>query len=169
MNLSISFLVCFFICGCSAGFPQLFQGASFVRGDRTCDENVLAGSDSKRILQLLESSPSLGKFHVQGWRWHTMSLIREASRLQRLASKLNCDSTSEKDTPVLKDAIDYVVGFNMKGLHSIERDLFFPWVRKKLQADKNLGKYFEPVLNQLEMDRRKVENLGAQLVSRIAW
>jgi hypothetical protein len=72
---------------------------------------------------------------------------------------------TEKDAPVLKDAIDFVVGFNMKGLHSIERELFFPWVRKKLQADQKLGKYFDHVLDQLEMDRRKVENLGSQLVS----
>ena len=103
-----------------------------------------------------------GRFHVQGWRWHTMSLAREVSRLQNLALRLQSkESDDQQDLSALKDAAEYVIGFNMKGLHSIEKDLFFPWVRKKVKSEKEVNK----ALDQLENDRLRIEKLGAALVS----
>lgn len=108
------------------------------------------------------------KFFVQGWRWHTMSLIREARRLhqhaERLENENNC--SSNEGMTALHTVADYCVNFNMRGLHKIEKDLFFPWVRVKTKAIDNaeISQAFDSVLDKLEQDRRSVESLGKSLV-----
>jgi hypothetical protein len=103
-------------------------------------------------------------FHIQGWRWHTKSLVRDAGRLHRLA--LKSDVTNAE---TLKDATDYVVGFNLLGLHKIEETLFFPWMREKLTSvpKKELSSAFSYVMDKLENDRRTVDHLG-RIISRNA-
>lgn len=125
------------------------------------------GSDEapeSKINQFLsEKKLSLAKFHVHGWRWHTMSLVREAGRLHKLASR----SSAEDECTPLRQATDYVVGFNMKGLHKIEADLFFPWMRQKLTSiqQNDLADAFGIVMDGLESDRQKVALLGESIVS----
>ena len=110
---------------------------------------------------------TLENFHVQGWRWHTLSLVREAGRLVDLASKTNPSDAQQCES--LKEATDYVIGFNLRGLHAIEADLFFPWMKQKLISvdDKDLAKAFETVMDQLEEDRKKVSKLGVSIVSNL--
>ena len=99
-----------------------------------------------------------------------MSLAREASRLHLLAQSMQ-SSPSQEDSSLsnLQKAADYVVGFNMKGLHKIESDLFFPWVRKMTSkmADSGVAKAFGAVVEKLESDRQKIEDLGVSLVSLV--
>lgn len=111
-------------------------------------------------------------FYIHGWRWHTMSLAREATRLQKLALRLQAQpQESDEDMSSLKKAASYVVDFNMKGLHKIERDLFFPWVRKRVAKDQasaasaDMAKAFDVLMDRLDDDRSKIERLGASLVS----
>ncbi len=107
-----------------------------------------------------------GAFHIQGWRWHTQSLVRETDRLHRLASRTNVDSAAK-----LKEASDYVVGFNLRGLHKIEAGLFFPWMREKLTSSAPRGELraaFASVMDQLEDDRRMVEELGDSISRNLA-
>lgn len=124
------------------------------------------------IQRYLDSSAEKGDFHIQGWRWHTMSLAREASRLGRLAERLQ-NTVTTKDLECLRDATDYVVGFNMKGLHKIERDLFFPWVRKKLASwghdDTRFAAAFGFLIDQLDQDRKTIETLGKALVRELCY
>jgi hypothetical protein len=110
---------------------------------------------------------SLDDFHVHGWRWHTMSLVREAGRLRNLAQRSTTTTETMANFEPLKQATDYVIGFNLKGLHKIEADLFFPWMREKLTSvDKqDLSDAFATVMDQLESDRQKVEQLGDSIVS----
>jgi hypothetical protein len=114
---------------------------------------------------------SLESFHVHGWRWHTMSLIRESTRLQKLAKQASNQCLGETD---LLSAVDYVVGFNMRGLHAIERDVFFPWVRSqfmtRLQKDASieankLTASLEGLLDDLERDVKSMEVIGQSMVS----
>lgn len=107
-----------------------------------------------RAISLLE------QFHIQGWRWHTKSLVRDAGRLHRLALKSDVHNVE-----ILKDASDYVVGFNLSGLHKIEVPLFFPWMREKLTCGPQVNKpelsaAFSSAMDALEQDRRKVAQLG---------
>lgn len=121
-------------------------------------------SESKISDFLSQKDVRMEKFHVHGWRWHTMSLVREAGRLKNLALR----SSATDGCPPIKQAVDYVIGFNMKGLHMIEADLFFPWMRKKLTAvdQKDLAQAFGSVMDQLESDRKKVAKLGESIVSQ---
>jgi hypothetical protein len=107
-----------------------------------------------------KASALLEHFHIQGWRWHTKSLVRDAGRLHRLA--LNSDVTNAE---TLKDATDYVVSFNLLGLHKIEETLFFPWMREKLTSvpKKELSSAFSSVMDKLENDRQTVDHLGSSI------
>jgi len=128
-----------------------------------------APSYEKEIREFLaskssDSSSLLKQFHVQGWRWHTKSLARDARRLRKLAMK-----TNTKNTESLKHACDYVVGFNMMGLHKIETNLFFPWMREKLTIGfpekQKLSISFSSAMDGLETDRWAVAQLG-QIISK---
>jgi len=73
------------------------------------------------------------EFHVQGWRWHSLSFIRDAGRLEALALQLleRGDVTVE-DGEMLNKAAGHVIDFNLAGLDNVEQSLWFPWLREKL-------------------------------------
>ena len=111
-----------------------------------------------------KASALLEHFHIQGWRWHTKSLVRDAGRLHRLA--LKSDVTNAE---TLKDATDFVVGFNLLGLHKIEETLFCPWMREKLTLvpKKELSSAFSSVMDKLENDRQTVDHLGSSISQNV--
>jgi len=130
-----------------------------------------------------------GKFHIQGWRWHTLSFTRDSTRLQQLATRMllshsNTTMTSSKNRESsskhsLALAINHVIDFNLKGLQRVENDLFFPWLRKKLtepnddRTDKLIARgindavfgAFQTVLDEIDYDRKQVAELAERLVS----
>jgi len=131
-----------------------------------------------------------GKFHIQGWRWHTLSFARDSTRLQQLANRMlysySQDSTTGKkisldtDHQSLAKAVNHVIDFNLKGLQRIENDLFFPWLREKLTKpnygtkDKVVGREinnvvigaFRTVLDEIDCDRKKVAELAEGLTEQ---
>ena len=138
---------------------------------------------------MANSSSLLPRFHIHGWRWHTHSLIRDAGRLHHLAAVTVAGSGSaapaEPNTTTaaaaatippphvrVQHATEYVINFNMKGLHKIEGPLFFPWMRDKLTASSTfafassvtapslLVSAFGSILDQLETEQRMVAKLG---------
>lgn len=118
---------------------------------------------------------SLARFHIHGWRWHTASLVRESGRLCTLAQRAKLaeeGDDSETMAKALQQAADYVVGFNMKGLHRIEADLMFPWMREKLTSIKDLAgevsREFSGVMSQLESDRKSLVELGDSIIKSVA-
>jgi len=117
-------------------------------------EGFLASKGSKTSL--------LKNFYIQGWRWHTKSLFRDAGRLHKLATK-----TDLVGVETLRDASDFVVGFNLIGLHKIEASLFFPWMREKLTSQKDLQGAFSAAMDDLESDRRTVASLGEQISNSV--
>lgn len=133
-----------------------------------CTDGLRGGdATSEEIRTYLDSAQNsrLENFHIQGWRWHTRSLVREAGRLHQLASRTNVITATE-----LKQASEYVLGFNLKGLHKIEADLFFPWMRAKLTSEaprQELRAAFASVMDQLESDRRMVAQLGDAISKNI--
>lgn len=107
-----------------------------------------------------------GTFKIQGWRWHTLSLVRELLLLKEFASSL----TKDQDDNIfesLEKAVDYVIGFNMKGLHRVENELFFPWLEEKLSLVEDLPtrNAFLDVFEYAVAQQKKIAELGATLVS----
>lgn len=115
----------------------------------------------EQVLQFLQDNHDTSAvFHIHGWKWHTMSLAHEADRLHQLASAASQDSARTARVA------DHVVNFNMKALHKIETDLFFPWMKQQMNS-KNpaLESAVHVLLHQLDQVRQSVQTAGSQLVS----
>ena len=137
--------------------------------------SAVADVSSEEIMrEYLEDASEVRKFHIQGWRWHTMSFAREAERLQKLALRLAAadqhQQTQETDMSSLQQAADYVVNFNLKALHRVE-DMFFPWIRQRMNespvADEGMKLALSNVMDDLQADQRKLAALGETLMSSI--
>lgn len=123
------------------------------------------------------------EFHIHGWKWHTMSLIHEARRLNRMATALHDrhqqyleereeDESDKTEALALRTVADYTIDFNMRGLHRIENDVFFPVLRQRTSSAATISERdkvavtaaISTVLDQLDKDRKGVEALGSSLV-----
>lgn len=128
-----------------------------------------------------QSSVHRPKFLVHGWRWHTLSLIRDLKRLRLFSEEISANilnkRISEEDIRQLESASEFVINFNMKALHRIEEKTFFPWLQKKFLApsmklsvpdapnDKEFQQAFEVILAHLDQERNKMHKMGISLVS----
>jgi hypothetical protein len=167
-KLTLGLLACSVV-ALSVAFPARISTARakeprISRHCLTAHSSVLDADTSESLIDefLSDKELSLDDFHVHGWRWHTMSLVREAGRFHKLAVRSKSDSAL-----ALQEASDYVIGFNLKGLHKIEATLFFPWMREKLTSieKSELSSAFATVMDELELDRQKMAELGDSIVS----
>ena len=122
MRYHFAFGLLFYVCALAVAFSggspvtAVVGGVNNVSPSSSCD----AGTESDAINEFLagskvQDSTALEKFHVHGWRWHTLSLRREAIRLQRLAQCHQSEKVGQSNSSSLKQAVDYVIGFNLKG------------------------------------------------------
>lgn len=140
-------------------------------GDATTTDSTtlveVRGGDSEAeatLRRTLQDASTSGKFRVQGWRWHTMSVIREAERLQKLAQQTD-------DVDRMKKAADYVVNFNLKALHRVEA-MFFPkmrlWMSDSKTANAETIEAFDKVVANLEEDQKKMAALGRSITHSLS-
>ena len=128
------------------------------------------------IKQFLTASSIDGQNHeflIQGWRWHCMSLIRDADRLERLAAHLSSNKVNdESGLEALVSAADYVVNFNMACLYRIESTMFVKWLRKNLCnvdafSDSSnaaaMASAFGKVIDKIDNQRVDCEKIGKEL------
>jgi len=161
MHLRLGLL--FYIFAAVLAFPKWRVAAEtgvLVQDNSPDNECRVKGPESVISKFLSSKQASLQDFHIHGWRWHTMSLVREAERLSSMAQRFQTKPVEERHP--LQQAADYVIGFNLKGLHKIEADLFFPWMKDKLTTvqDQELSEAFATVMDELEKDRKTVAKLG---------
>lgn len=136
-----------------------------------CVSGAASLSSPQVILQefLRHHSPDRRNFKIQGWRWHTMSLIREAGRLEQYLKKQGGNNNDKADSlESARTVVDHVVDFNMRGLHKIQDDLFFPWVRQQIRQcagseHEDVATAFDTIMDQLEDQRRQLEQMGKSL------
>jgi hypothetical protein len=137
---------------------------------------ILDNKETEDTLRLfLRSTPtSPPVFHIQGWRWHCMSLIRDAKRLERLSRHLtilttkssdgggNINNNNEEETAAagfqaLLQATDYVINFNMAGLFRIQSGMFVTFLRKHLCDKASLAR---AMIGSSYLDYNSNEQLG---------
>mmetsp|Transcript_25838 Transcript_25838/g.39649 ORF Transcript_25838/g.39649 Transcript_25838/m.39649 type:complete len:302 (+) Transcript_25838:117-1022(+) len=173
-RLTLGLVACWLLTlAVASGFPRCFPtpgrsresaaaAALLEEAPITCEGDTPEGLIRNFVSQ---SKTSLEQFHIHGWRWHTLSLVRESGRLRNLASK-----STTQDGESLKEAADYVIGFNLRGLHAIETDLFFPWMKQSLVSvpDRDLSSAFETVMNQLDENRKIVAHLGDSITRSVS-
>jgi hypothetical protein len=159
--------------------PHHQESSSSSQSALTCAEDDL-------LSRLFPSPHSLiRQFHIHGWRWHSLALLRDFSRLEKLATKLSSSPTLPQDTPDrISKAIQHVVGFNWIGLYRIETQVFFPFLREKLLNHQNplkplieststvnlqdqssrVRESLEQVLKQMEGSRVRIDALSKEMV-----
>lgn len=107
-----------------------------------------------------------------------MSLIRDSNRLERLAKFLLYDVEGPDDSGLnaLEKAADYVVNFNMAGLHRVESKMFVQWLRDNLCDPNMIGEFYEndgkavsdafrDVIDKVNEYRVESSQIGKELVS----
>lgn len=168
----ISLILCNFI---AHGFSLQQTDVTCVNPEVTTDIRGGALSDvkpqsQKLILDFLNANTS-GNFHIQGWRWHFMSLIRDTDRFTRLAEYL---MQNEDDLGVLETAAEFVVNFNMAGLHRVEEKMFVGWLRDNLSVGgvqefcdngTEVARAFREVIDTVDEHRVQSSRMGKELVS----
>ena len=116
MSFFYVFCLLFYVCALAGAFPGGCHVAAV--GDTNTAQSCDAGAENainEFLVSQAVDSISLDKFHIHGWRWHTLSLAREVKRLQKLAERHQMERSSYVDSKSLKQAADYVIGFNLKG------------------------------------------------------
>lgn len=90
--------------------------------------------DKSNLSNILDDGPinvKNRKFLINGWRWHTASVIYDLRRFRSLLSLILDDNLVE-DTAAYVDKVigcnNFVCGFNLKALLRVETELFFPWL-----------------------------------------
>lgn len=132
------------------------------------------GLAEKTILQYLSSEKQgTGKFHLYGWRWHTMSLIQETERLCKLAQcfqkKESLSAVDDNQIANLKKSVDYVLDFNLKGMTRVENEVMIPFLRQQFGGHNNgVQQSLDTIIDHLEIEQQKLSKLGLQLSSQIS-
>lgn len=139
--------------------------------DNSCQEDFKISTQNEQIIHDFLSSNSYDgeKFYIQGWRWHTLSLVRDSFRLSNYAQDILQDTTQAK-LQALCTAAMHVINFNLKGLQRIEDDTFFPWMRQKISnsnLSRNTRDALEQFIDEVDVDRKKVNDLAIAMASCI--
>ena len=86
-------------------------------------------------------------FLINGWRWHTKSVLRDISRFISiiddtvLGMNLKSNKNSKKNDTMkldkaqkerIQECFNFVMNFNWKALMRVEREIFFPWLQELL-------------------------------------
>lgn len=113
------------------------------------------------LLKSIKDGPipvSEREYIINGWRWHTESVIRDLNRFLDVIKSLEfvinennigSDTTGlNKAVPVkrLLESYNYVCNFNMKALIKVEREIFFPWLQDLLP--RSAGALMKAILDE---------------------
>merc|ERR1712151_1329752 len=95
----------------------------------------------------------------------TKTKINAKKRKMDVSKKNNNhrDDDEETVTLLLKNAIDYVISFNMKGLQRIEKKLFFPFVKEKIRQNisnnnnnNQIVRAYDVIFNHIEYNKKNI-------------
>ena len=98
------------------------------------------------------------EYIINGWRWHTASVIRDLNRfldvVKSLESTIHAKSVGSEIDGLNKaetmnrliESYNYVCNFNMKALIKVEREIFFPWLQDLLP--RSAGTLMKAILDE---------------------
>lgn len=73
------------------------------------------------------------EFLINGWRWHNRAVVHELSRFVRRVQEAESSGAAESARR-LGPAYAFVFSFSWRALHTIETELFMPFLRERLPA-----------------------------------
>ena len=126
--------------------------------------------DMKRALKN-GSVPEIDRrYLINGWRWHTSSVVKDLHRyldIIRLTSALSdedvVDSGATHRVTRIAACYNFVCGFNWKGLMKVERELFFPWLEELLPSNA------KPLFDNIRAQHDLINQLTSLLKSEIQY
>ena len=114
-------------------------------------QNTNIRSDISQVIDEGPVPPDERIFVVNGWRWHTMSVLRDLSRFRAIVGSLQTKfkenhkkslegqieeeellALQMKQIAKVVTCFEFVCGFNWKALIRVETKIFFPWLRELL-------------------------------------
>lgn len=101
------------------------------------------------------------KYIINGWRWHTMSVMRDLDRFSSVLSKLSTqtEDISLEDRKRLHSCYEFVCNFNWRALMKVEREIFFPWLSDLLPSSA------KPLMNDIIAQHSTIVNKAAEIGS----
>jgi len=119
---------------------------------------------SENFQALIDQGPILKPdrvFLINGWRWHTSSVIRDLKRFQDVVQKTEKSKNIEASRIVR--CSEFVVGFNWKALMRVEREIFFPWLENMLPV--SARSLFSDVYQNHNIIQKLSESLVSECLS----
>lgn len=122
---------------------------------------------------LIETGPipkSQRKYVINGWRWHTKSVIRDLKRFSNILVVLNDninkklklkhtnDLSTEEEFAQILSCYEFVYNFNWKSLLRVESEIFVPWLVKLLPN--TATPLVEDILSKHSTIKTKTTELG---------
>lgn len=120
-------------------FVQNFNISSRLFATNTLATKYITTDEDKVIDELLSKAPIPLRnrvFLINGWRWHTKSVIRDLKRLLNLTTSVSKQAihraVETEKIDKLTHASKFVLDFNWKSLIQVESQVFFPYVDSTL-------------------------------------
>lgn len=164
---------------CSNGFLKRYSSLSMLQGLSTIIssrkssamqklkaviESTRAASAGENIKLLLDSGPvpqGERKFLINGWRWHTASVIRDLNRFENVLVESEKQQVQTEDiSKRISKCFSFVFDFNWKACMRVERELFFPWLQTMLP--KSLNYLFEDLYTKHDTINSLIKMLERQ-------
>ena len=195
------FLLAFFtyILALTAGFHRVSSSPSLWSRMHVLGSSLLTqkSSDSTEMtdvnrndldIKIKEGPIPIGErqFEINGWRWHTGSVIRDLNRFRVVVDTMKKTYKSEicydkndnyndenrlgnveksallrrEQATRAKSCSDFVCGFNWKALIKVESELFFPWLSGILPDSANA------LMKDLLREHKKIEDLSKKMAKK---
>eukprot|EP01038_Epipyxis_sp_PR26KG_P004944 gene4944-6917_t len=148
-------------------FSQLFTSSI----DSALDEGLI--SDIKVVIEQGPIPKSDRRFMINGWRWHTKSVIRDLNRYKAIISNFlsqtsNSTSTSTTDYNNIRNkqkvqinrvisCHNFVCNFNWKALDRVDSKIFFPWLTTLLPGSA------QPLISDILEQHDVINNLVGKI------
>lgn len=144
-------------------------------------EAEIFSNDIKNILSLGPIPVKERQFLINGWRWHTISALRDLQRYSAVIEKIE----AQYDMSILKNTredfktrinlcYNYVCDYNLKALMKIETDLFFPWLQRLLPSQSK-SLMIEVIQEQADVRAKSIQigslcrSLTGEFLYRKVW
>jgi hypothetical protein len=146
------------------GIPSLENAVSRMKqGVRNFGSKLEAVSMEASMISDIRAAIEAGpiplaerKYLINGWRWHTLSVLRDLGRFRRVvgdARKLQGEAQTA-ELRRISSCQQFVCGFNWGALNKIDQTIFFPWLEDLLPP------IARPLILDIRHEHSKVEQLA---------
>lgn len=116
----------------------------FTKVKESITKNLQASNKYKRVIDVHDGPipKDKRKFVINGWRWHTISVLYDLDRYLNIIKKaidISDDTIESKSTIEYENYIskiypccNFVCKFNLYGLHKVEKEIFIPFLENLL-------------------------------------